>query len=103
MRLLLIIALIVASLSFTGVVKAADFCADHDCQQEMSVAQDDAPSQAPDVPCNDCCLHHCGHMVFSGKVQNVQLPLVLSKYSRIEPPSLQGREPAGLFRPPQAA
>lgn len=103
MRLLLIISLIVATLTFTGTVKAADFCADHDCQQSMSVAQDDAPSKAPEMPCKDCCLHHCGHVLFYGKVQSAQLPLVLGNYSRIETPMLNGREPAGLFRPPQAA
>ena len=103
MRLLLIISLIVATLSFTGIVEAADFCADHNCQQEMNVAQDNAPNDAPELPCSDCCLHHCGHELFYGKQQNSQQSVVQSKYGCIEPPALQGREPAGLLRPPQAA
>lgn len=103
MRMLLILSLIVAALSFTGSVKAADFCVDHDCYREMTISHDDAPSNTPEQPCSDCCLHHCGHVLFSGKIQNPQSSLLLRKFHLVEPPMLQGREPSGLFRPPQAA
>jgi hypothetical protein len=101
MRLLLVIAMLVASLSFTGVVNAADFCMDHDCQQEMMSGQDEAPANAPD-PCHDCCLHHCGHMVLSGKGQT-EPSLTASKFRPSETPALQGHDPSGLLRPPKAA
>lgn len=102
MRLLLVIAVLISSLSFTGVVKAADFCLEHNCQQEMGIGQDDAPSNTPDEPCHDCCLHHCGHVLFTVIAQeNPDLPV--DQFHVADAPSVHGLDPSGLLRPPKTA
>lgn len=101
MRLLLVIAILVASLSFTGVVKAADYCVDHACQQEMVLGHDDAPANS-DEPCHDCCLHSCGHVLLSGEAQSTPT-LTASQFRAADIPALHGLEPSGLLRPPRAA
>ncbi len=103
MRLLLVIAMFVASLSFAGVVKAGEFCAAKNCQHEMSSDRDDAPSKSSEAPCDDCCMHHCGHFVFSGKVQNSLPAMSADQLAVADTPRLRGYEPSGLLRPPRAA